>query len=167
MHKGFKDIRWKLDSQFQKLGPNGWWVCGNQKSDPTPSQTNYTNWALEELREKIPENNSRPGWEIKWNEMKPSVEVDPVQDEQNGKSAREAKRHENDRKESKRWFLCRTVGHCYAWKRNWCRVVANAKDGGDGEESDGKIARTDREEVGKGLYGSGQKANRFRSGFAV
>jgi hypothetical protein len=34
-------------------------------------------------------------------------------------------------------------------------------------KSDGKIARTDREEVGKGLYGSGQKAHRFRSGFVV
>jgi hypothetical protein len=34
-------------------------------------------------------------------------------------------------------------------------------------KSDGKIARTDREEVGKGLWGSEQKANRFRSVFAV
>lgn len=72
--------------------------------------------------------------EMKRNEMKPPVEVDPVQDQQNGKSAREAKRHKNDRNESKRWFLRRTVGHCYAWRRNWWCVVANAKDGGDGEE---------------------------------
>jgi hypothetical protein len=59
MHKGFIETRWKLDSLFQKLGPSG-----NQKSDPTPPQTNYPQWALEELREKILENNSRPGWEV-------------------------------------------------------------------------------------------------------
>jgi hypothetical protein len=134
MHKGFKDIRWKLDSQFQKRGPNGWWVCGNQKSDPTPRQTNYPKRALEEPKEKISGNNSRPGWEMKSNQMKPPVEVDPVQDERNGRSAGEAKRHENDRKENKRWFLRRTVGHCYAWRRNWWCVVANWKDGGDREE---------------------------------
>ncbi len=69
----------------------GRYVEPEVRSDaPADKLPEVSTWRVE--GEKIPENNSRPGWEMKSNEMKPPVEVDPAQDEQNGKSAREAKR---------------------------------------------------------------------------